>query len=275
MEAIFFAASIAFTIALFALAMLGFRSGFLKLPISTDDTIDDLRKEIKKLADERIELKQHVDWLTNERNQLMQELVTATRTIEQLKRDGAALEEKLAVIQAKVDDHNARIDGLRVLAIWPNRELMVDSERRSLSEIGVSYEPLYGERANKGEILRQMRLDGFTVIEIGAHGDEAGIHIANGDILDATFWIGVLHRRTIRMALLLACYSDTSIADAFRRSGVRHVIAATGEIEDSNIALFVYAFYQGYADGLDVERSFFEAKLIIPRQQADMLVLHK
>lgn len=274
-EAIFFSASIAFTVLSFAVATLGFRSGFLKLPVSSDDVVEDLRKDVAELTAERIELKQHVEWLTKERNQLLQELVAATRSIEKLKRDGAILEAKLAEVQAAVDAQKIKSDGLRVLAIWPHRDLLVDTERQALSDAGISYEALYGERATKDEILRQMRIDGFTVIEIGAHGDAAGIHLASGDILDATFWIGVLHRRTIRMALLLACHSDTSIADAFRRSGVRFVIAATGEIADHDVGRFVRTFYQGYADGLDVERAFFEAKLILSRQQADLLVMHK
>ncbi len=275
MEALFFSASIAFTALLFIVAILGFRFGWISLPVSTEDVVQELRQDVVALTAERVDLSRHVDWLTAERFQLLQDLVAAQRSIEQLKRDGAALEKRLSEVQAILDAQKIKIDGLRVLAIWPDRDLLVDAERKAMADSGISYEALYGERATKDEILRQMRIDGFTVIEIGAHGDAAGIHLASGDILDATFWIGVLHRRTICMALLLACHSDTSIADAFRRSGVRYVIAATGEIEDHDVGRFARTFYQGYADGLDVERAFFEAKLILSRQQADLLVMHK
>lgn len=245
------------SLVLFAVALWLLRSGRLLVQSPTEKSMDELR--------------QKVDWLTAERNQLLSDLVSAKREIERLTRNEQKLQRELSEVRVQIEQYNR--PRLRVLGIWPNSNLDTQGERLAIDGAGFDYIPLIGDLATREHILRELRLDGFTVVEIGAHGDREGIHVADNDVLDAGFWIGALNRRTVRVALLLACHSDLSIADAFRRAGVQHVIAATTEIEDEDAVRFARAFYQAYADGLDINRAFGEARLVLDRREREKLVL--
>ncbi|HMT21160.1 MAG TPA: CHAT domain-containing protein [Promineifilum sp.] len=216
-----------------------------------------------------IELQQKIQWLTDDRNQLLQDLATANRHIQELERSNAALNQQLSAIQAQLGQTSAPI---RVLGIWPQTTLQVGRERDAIYDAGIDYHPLFGEQANRAAILRELRQGTYTIVELGAHGDHDGIHLHDGTV-GPGWWQRVLGGRSIRVSVLLACHSDVSIADAFTRAGIQHVIASTGEISDDVAIAFAQQFYQLYAAGMDVPRAFEEAKLALDYLDAEKLVL--
>lgn len=246
-----------FSLALFALGLMAFHRGWLTVRTPND----------RELA----ELRQVVEWLTKERNQLMAELLDANRKIARLEENEQRRQAEVAQLRTLLDAPTNPL--VRVLGLWPQKTLDTESERDAIDAAGFDYLPLMGEMATRENILRELRLDGFTIVEIGAHGDAQGIQVHGDDVLDAGFWAGALNRRTIRIAILLACYSDLSIADAFRRAGVRHVIAALAELCDEDAVRFARAFYQAYADGVDVPRAFHDARLVLDKREREKLVL--
>lgn len=261
MELFFY--SVAFTLLLFGGMVMAFKSGWLKSDRSSRGQ-DSLLKEMQSL-------RQEVEWLKRDRTKLMEDLIDAQRKIEELQGSERRLLNELAQVRAALALQNTQ--RVRILGIWPQRALNTEGERDAIDAVGFDYLPLVGEMATRENVLRELRLDGFTIIEIGAHGDDKGIRVHNDDVLDAGFWTGALNRRTIRVAILLACYSDISIADAFRRAGVQHVIAAQAEIRDEDAVRFTRTFYQAYADGLEVPQAFREARLVLPVREREKLVL--
>ena len=208
------------------------------------------------------ELRQQVQWLTGERNQLLADLAAANRLIQDLRSE-------LDELRAQVVKSKPHVV---VLGIWPVSNIDSGSERDAVYDSGVEYRALTGESATRANILRELRIGGITAIEIGSHGDVE--HIIINDLqLSAGWWQRVLTGRGVNVAVILACFSDHSVADAMKRAGVKHVVAVTGEIEDAAAVEFAQQFYQLYAAGMDVPRAFDEAKLVLDYRQAEKLVL--
>lgn len=257
---VFFYSAI-FSLVLFSVGVAVFQNGWLKIHTSADKAV---QKAVEDLA-----LK--VDWLTSERTQLMEDLVRANRKITKLQESEQLLLTEIGRLKSLLAAQS--VSRIRVLGIWPQLTLDTEGERNAIEQVGFDYLPLLGDMATRENILRELRLDGFTIIEIGAHGDANGIHIHNNDVLDAGFWADALAHSKISIAILLACHSDLSIADAFRRSGVQHVIAALDEINDEDVVRFVRTFYQAYADKTDVLRAFHDARLVLDKREREKLVL--
>lgn len=214
--------------------------------------------QTKTVAD----LQAQVQWLTNERNALLADLAAANRTIKDLMA-------KVAILEAHASRSTPHVV---VLGVWSGDGVGVGEERDAVYDAGVEYRALFGDRATRANILRELRIGGITVIEIGAHGNPDELLIANQQ-LTGGWWQRVLTGRNINVALILACFSDSSVADAIKRAGVKHVIAATDELEDAAAVEFARQFYQLYAAGTDVPRAFEEAKLALDYRQAERLVL--
>lgn len=209
-----------------------------------------------------IDLQKQVEWLTRERNALLADLAAANRTI-------AALQATVARLEAQVTKAAPHVV---VLGIWAGDGLALGEERDAVYDAGVEYRALFGDQATRSNILRELRQGGITCLEIGAHGDAEALLIA-GQQLGGGWWQRVLTGRSINVALILACFSDSSVADAMRRAGVQHVIAAAGALDDTAAVEFARQFYQLYAAGMDVPRAFEEAKLALDYRQAELLVL--
>lgn len=220
------------------------------------DSIRDLRHEVETLR----------TLLEYER----EERIKAYRRIEELEKKEQQLQIIIAELQEQIG--NAETKTVTVLGIWSGDNLDTIAERDAIYDAGIEYRPLFGDAATKANILRELRQGNIAIIEIGAHGDAEAIFV-KGEELTAGWWHRALLGRDVRVAIILACFSDNSVADAFRRAGVPSVIAVSGEIEDKATVEFVQQFYQLYADGKPVKEAFDEARLAINYDQAEKLVL--
>lgn len=279
--------SIGISLILFAIFWLALQRGLLRLDPPPFAELERLREEVDRIRLARSEaharelqaLREELERMRGllayeqaerhrEREELHRQLTAAYLRIEMLEKKDEENQEKIAQLEEEITPGQ-----VRVLGIWPHLFLNAAGERDAIRQAGIAYIPLWGEMATRKNILQKLRINGFSILEIGAHGDKDGIHIWGDDVLDVGFWYGALNRRTIRVALLLACYSDLSTADAFQRSGVQYVIATTGEVEDSDAVRFTEVFYQAYADGLDVPKAFAEALLVLHWQVREKFVL--
>lgn len=226
-----------------------------------------LQKEVARLTSKIEAMQSQFDRERIERNK---ELLEAYRRIDELEKKEEHLQLIIADLQAQIG--NTETKAVTVLGIWSGDDLDTITERDAIYDAGFEYRPLFGDAATKKNILRELRQGTITIIEIGAHGDANALFI-HGEELTAGWWQQVLTNRGVRVAIILACFSDSSVADAFRRAGVPSVIAVSGEIEDKSAIEFAQQFYQLYASGMSVPQAFKEAKLALDYDQAEKLVL--
>jgi TolA-binding protein len=226
-------------------------------------------EEIKRLQAQVNKLQTLLDHAETERNETVRQLTQAYRRIEQLERKETELQERVSALQLVIDGKASKVT---VLGIWPASNLDTSAERDSIYNAGFEYRSLFGAEVTRASILAALRTGNISIIEIGAHGNPDAI-IANDLQLNAGWWQRVLDKRNVKVAVILACFSDTTIADAMKRAGVQSVIAVTGEIEDKAAVEFAQQFYQLYAAGMDVPRAVAEAKLALDYRQAEKLVL--
>jgi hypothetical protein len=226
-------------------------------------------EEIKRLQAQVNKLQTLLDHAETERNETVRQLTQAYRRIEQLERKETELQERVSALQLVIDGKASKVT---VLGIWPESNLDTSAERDSVYNAGFEYRSLRGAEVTRSNILRELRTGNIAIVEVGAHGNPDAI-IANDLQLNAGWWQRVLDKRNVKVAVILACFSDLSIADAMKRAGVQSVIAVTGEIEDKAVVEFAQQFYQLYAAGMDVRRAFDEAKLALDYRQAEKLVL--
>lgn len=209
--------------------------------------------------------------LTLEVARLHKELLGAYRRIDELEKKEAHLQEIIATLQ-KRQAGSTESKKITVLGIWSGDNLNTVGERDAIYDSGIEYRALFGAAATKANIIHELRQGNITIIEIGAHGDAQKIFI-DEEGLSAGWWQRVLASKGVRVAIILACFSDMSIADAMRRAGVQSVVAVSGEIDDKAAVEFAQQFYQLYAAGMSVAQAFEEAKLAIDYRQAERLVL--
>lgn len=230
----------------------------------------DTGTELERLRQEIAGLRSSLDYERTERSKVANQLIDAYRRISELEKKEQQLQIIIADLQARME--TAETKSVTVLGIWTGDNLDTIAERDAIYDAGIEYRPLFGSDATKANILRELRQCNITIIEIGAHGDAETLFI-HGEELTAGWWQRVLTGRGVRVAIILACFSDSSVADAFRRAGVPSVIAVQGEIEDRAAIEFAQQFYQLYAAGMAVPQAFREAKLALDYQQAEKLVL--
>jgi hypothetical protein len=169
--------------------------------------------------------------------------------------------------------------GTKVLGIWPQRPqdppLDLEGSRDAIYDAGFEFVPLFGEHANRQEILHHLRKGEVSIIEIGGHGTADGVPLADG-LARAGWWEQVLKGRDhIRIVLFLTCFSDQSMFEAVRRAGVLHIITVNGEIQDKSAINFAQAFYSNYANGQTVAAAVRDAKLILDYTEAAKIELSK
>ncbi len=250
----FFVLSLMFSLLLFVVFVISIRRGWIPNTASTAMEIQELKKQVA--------------WLRDERNTLLIEVNQAKREIEELRQDRARLEQEINTLRKQVN----HVSEVTILGIWSGDNLDTMAERDAIYDAGFEYRTLIGDAATKANILRELRQGNITVIEIGAHGDADAIFIDQHE-LTAGWWQRALKNRGIRVAVILACFSDESVADAMKRAGVQHVVAVSGEIEDDAAIEFAQEFYKLFAAGLPVQQAVDEAKLALDYKQAEKLVL--
>jgi hypothetical protein len=254
-------ASLFIGIIFFIAATVAIQRGWIK--------VSDGNGELQELKDQVEKFQVLLDYAEEERDKTSRQLARALRRVEALEHREKELEAKITALQLVIDGKGGKVT---VLGIWPQSDLNTAAERDSVYNAGFEYRALFGPAVTRSNVLREFRTGNISIIEIGAHGTPDAI-IANELQLNAGWWQRVLRERSVRVAVILACFSDNSIADAMKRAGVQHVIAITGEIEDSAAIEFAQQFYQLYAAGMDVRRAFDEAKLALDYRQAEKLVL--
>ncbi len=246
---------------LFVIAFIAIKRGWLRVTVDGG--------ELEKLQEQVDKLQILLDYAEEERDKTSRQLAKALRRVEALENREKELQSKIDALTLAIDKRGNK---LAVLGIWVGSNLNVSAERDAIYNAGYEYRALFNEDVTRANILRELRTGSIAIIEVGAHGSPDAI-IANELQLNAGWWQRVLTGRNVRVAVLLACFSDNAIADAMKRAGVEHVIAVTGEIEDRTAIEFAQQFYQLYAAGMDVPRAFDEAKLALDYRQAEKLVL--
>lgn len=196
----------------------------------------------------------------SERDTLRVELLDAQREIK-------ALQRRLEDIET-----SRTSEGIRILGVWsieggPPLDLV--GEMTGIYNSGLEYIPLYGSDATRGNILQRLRQDHPTILEIGGHGKTSGVPLADG-LAEPGWWERTLRDRvTIRAVLLLSCYSDSALYDAIRRALPNaRIISVTGEITDVSAVAFAKAFYNNYANGMEIVDAVDQAKLIVDHKEA-------
>lgn len=205
-----------------------------------------------------------------EKTDLYRQIVEYSQRIDALEKKMLDLQQKNATLLAQIGSHKEA--QIKVLGVWSGDDLDVLAERDAVYDAGFEYYALFGEAATQTNILRQLRTGKYSILEIGAHGDADALLI-NKQKLGAGWWRRALRDRKIRVALVLACFSDSSVADAIKAAGVQHVIAVSGEIEDIAAVEFAQQFYELFASGMKVEQAFDEARLALDQRQSEKLVL--
>jgi len=258
-EPIFFILSILISLILFGVAVVGFSRGWISVKSRTELEIEELRKQVK--------------WLTAERNQLLSEIVELRRESKSQLAEMRASKEKLEQEVEQLRRRLQSVSDLVVLCIWPDSNLDISGERNAVRRSGLRYRALTGQNVTPAAILRELRHGDIGILEIGAHGDVERI-VMNDLSLDPGWWFRALQGRGVQVAVILSCFSDQSVGDAMLRAGVRHVIAANGELEDRAAIAFAEQFYSLYADGVPVREAYDDAILALgDHAQADRLVL--
>ena len=211
-----------------------------------------------------------LEYETSQRNQLTLQFAAAHREIETLKKSMTELQKINVALQAQIGDRDtARV---AVLGIWSGNDLNLIAERDAIYDAGFEYRSLKGAEATRANILRELRTGKYAIIEVGSHGDADALFV-NQQQLTAGWWQRALTNRGVRVAVVLACFSDSSVSDAMKRAGVQHVIGVSGEIEDTAAIEFAEQFYQLFAAGMPVDQAFDEAKLALDLEQGQKLTL--
>lgn len=191
------------------------------------------------------------------------------------KRKSEALEQRIAELER---EKGLRI-GMKVLGIWPRRPqdtpLDLEGARDAVYDAGFEFVPLFAEAATRQNILHYIRKGEISIIEIGGHGTEDGVPLADG-VARAGWWEQILKGRThVRIVLFLTCFSDQTMYNAVNRAGVPNIITVNGEIGDAAAVSFAQAFYSNYANGQTVAQAVREAKLILDYTEAAKIELSK
>lgn len=250
------------------------RKRLYELPDSDDHGVDSVRAELEQLKkqhqNQQAQHQQDLQRWQAERMQLYQRIVEYSQRIDTLEKKVADLQQKNTALEMQIGSRDGK--HIAVLGIWSGENLNVMAERDAIYNAGFAYKGIYGEQVTRAKILSELRTGKYAIIEIGTHGNADAI-LVNKLELNAGWWQQALHKRGVRVAVVLACFSDDSVTDAMKRAGVAHVIGVDGEIDDTAAIEFAEQFYQLFASGLPVEKAFSEAKLALDYRQSQKLVL--
>ena len=230
----------------------------------------DRNLEIDQMRNEIASLSAKLEYETQERVKVLNQLAIAYRRIEELEKKERENQKIIATLRAQIGDLDR--SEIIVLGVWSGTDLDIQKERNAIYDAGFRYRALIGTDATQGKIMKELRKGDISVLEIGSHGSADALLI-NQKHLGAGWWLRALRGRGVRVAVILACFSDDSVAEAIKQAGVEYVISVRGQIEDSAAIEFAKQFYQLYALGLPVDKAFDEAKLAIDYRQGEKLLL--
>lgn len=211
-------------------------------------------------------------YAVNEIREIERKLAEAKTTISHLEKENTALQARLTVLLDKIEQDRFTVEQLRVLAIWPYKDLAVEHERDAIYNAGFEYYALYGTEAIRSRIIEALRIHRSNTIEVGSHGTEKGIYLYNDDLAEPGWWTRIVQQYPVQIVVLLSCASR-AVGEAILNAGVRYVVAGMREIEDEAAGQFAIMFYKSLSYGMPVEEAFTDAKLSVPENLAETFIL--
>jgi hypothetical protein len=229
--------------------------------------IDQLRADMMSMArehEERISgLKEHYESKIDElKRQHISQLATLMAMMHETKT-------QLSNMQNKTE----RERNINVLAIWPHSDtdpLNVADEAEGLFNSGVSYDALTGS-IERRDVVRRLRRGKYNVLQVDAHGTKQYIYLNDDTPTLPGWWARLVKDHDIDLVVLMACNSDSSMADGLLRNGVNAVITVDGEIKDAAAVDFVTALYENLASGDSLKFAVERAKLVMDFDQQAMI----
>lgn len=168
----------------------------------------------------------------------------------------------------------------RILGIWPVSDPPISTigERVGIYNAGYDYIALTGHDATRAAVIRELDRFDPHIIEIGAHGSPSGIELSDG-ITPPGWWGRVARRHHVRLAIVLACYSDNqqtlNVADSLQRAGVPNVIGVADAIADADAVAFAGMLYDRLGAGDGLQEAVDTARLAISQDGHDMIRLRQ
>jgi hypothetical protein len=229
--------------------------------------IDQLRADMMTMArdyEERISgLKAHYESKIDElKRQHIAQLATLMTMMHETKT-------QLSNMQNKTE----RERNINVLAIWPHSDadpLNVSDEAEGLFNSGVSYDALTGS-IERRDVVRMLRRGKYNVLQVDAHGTKQYIYLNDDTPTLPGWWARLVKDHDIDLVVLMACNSDSSMADGLLRNGVNAVITVDGDIKDAAAVDFVTALYENLASGDSLKFAVERAKLVMDFDQQAMI----
>ena len=252
------------------------------LPISTRFTSNDVRTRVRDLESQLTALEHQNERLSDDYNQ---KLIDFTNAFVEWSAREKAYEAQIERLEAEVRRLRHRIRELEALAgmdsepasvlgIWPDAEISHGKEADALFNSGWSYRSLVGDEATRASVIRELqRHEDIRIVEIGAHGEEAGLHL-HGGLTEPGWWARVLGGRDLQLVVLMACESD-AVSDALIRAGVPAVVSVQRSVDDVEAVTFVQELYANLADGRSLSQSVESAKLFVSRETWEMVRLRE
>lgn len=168
----------------------------------------------------------------------------------------------------------------RILAVWPefdNLRQYHDLDARQLYDSGLEYTALRGQEASRAGLVRELQRHEYNVLEVLSHGENGQILLSDGHS-EAGWWSRLVGEYPLRLVVFLACESSApqqlSVTDAILRAGGEYVVAADRKLLAWDAVRFASLFYGALANGESIEDAFARARLVMPRESAEMVRLH-
>lgn len=234
---------------------------------------EDLNRVITELRGEIDRQEAVIDLLRNEHRQSLMNEANALRRLEMVEAELERTRDRLRRLE------RSQRAPLNVLGIWPEAQSVnAAAVEDAIYNSGIPYNGLIGT-VTRRSIVREMRRDRYTVLQIDSHGADSeidgrgglvgGIELSDG-LAPPGWWSRLVVDQGVLLVVLLACESQ-EIADALLIAGIPAVISVAREIEDGVAAAFAVALYEEIARGQRLYQAVEVARLQIPEQQAEQI----
>lgn len=212
--------------------------------------------------------------LEHREKELIREIKERDARIQLLEEQVKELRKQIEMLTATVPDTITRYgSGFSILGIWPETgKFHITEERDAIYNAGFDYIPLYDEKATRAGIIEQMRVGRISVIEVGAHGTKEGVVLYDG-LAEPGWWARILKRYPVDLIVLMVCDS-ADVGRALTRESVPYSVSVMADIEDQYAIRFVTTFYGGLADNMPVTEAFEDARLAVPLEVSEQIVLN-